>query len=67
MASQSWPYTNVNGNSENAGATVTEAVIDIDLLIVGAGPAGASLACFLGHHGESKHINFLVTQHVTPC
>lgn len=25
--------------------------IDIDYLIVGAGPAGASLACFLGRYG----------------
>ena len=25
-----------------------------DLLIVGAGPAGASLACFLASHGQSQ-------------
>ncbi|KAF7905099.1 uncharacterized protein EAF01_005620 [Botrytis porri] len=49
--SKSWPYTNGNGNAENVGATVTEAIIETDLLIVGTGPAGASLACFLGHHG----------------
>lgn len=24
---------------------------EVDLLIVGAGPAGASLACFLGEYG----------------
>lgn len=28
-------------------------VVKTDLLIVGAGPAGASLACFLASHGES--------------
>ncbi|ESZ97364.1 hypothetical protein SBOR_2248 [Sclerotinia borealis F-4128] len=51
MTYKSWPYTNDNGNTENAGATVvTEGLIETDLLIVGAGPAGASLACFLGHH-----------------
>jgi ribulose 1,5-bisphosphate synthetase/thiazole synthase len=28
------------------------AILETDLLIVGAGPAGASLACFLAQHGE---------------
>lgn len=28
-----------------------QAAIDIDLLIIGAGPAGASLACFLAAYG----------------
>ena len=27
-------------------------VIDVDVLISGAGPAGASLACFLAFHGR---------------
>jgi ribulose 1,5-bisphosphate synthetase/thiazole synthase len=27
-------------------------IVKTDLLIVGAGPAGASLACFLASHGE---------------
>ena len=27
-------------------------VLDVDVLIVGAGPTGASLACFLASHGE---------------
>ncbi|KAM0165343.1 hypothetical protein ACHAPG_000011 [Botrytis cinerea] len=49
--SKTWPYTSDKGNSENIGATVTDAVIETDLLIIGAGPAGAALACFLGHHG----------------
>lgn len=29
------------------------AVIDTDILIVGAGPAGAALASFLGQNGKS--------------
>ncbi|KAJ8067609.1 hypothetical protein OCU04_003219 [Sclerotinia nivalis] len=51
MTSKSWPYTNVNEQSEDVKTTVTDGFIKTDLLIVGAGPAGASLACFLGHHG----------------
>jgi ribulose 1,5-bisphosphate synthetase/thiazole synthase len=27
-------------------------IVETDLLIVGAGPAGAALACFLGQHGK---------------
>jgi ribulose 1,5-bisphosphate synthetase/thiazole synthase len=27
-------------------------ILETDLLIIGAGPAGASLACFLAQHGE---------------
>lgn len=27
-------------------------VVETDLLVVGAGPAGAGLACFLTQHGE---------------
>lgn len=30
-------------------------VIDVDVLISGAGPAGASLACFLASHGRFKY------------
>lgn len=26
-------------------------LLDIDVLIIGAGPSGAALACFLGSHG----------------
>jgi len=29
-----------------------EDILKTDLLIVGAGPAGASLACFLASHGN---------------
>lgn len=31
-------------------------VIEVDVLISGAGPAGASLGCFLASHGKSKSI-----------
>ncbi|RAL64336.1 hypothetical protein DID88_001812 [Monilinia fructigena] len=51
MTSKSWPYTNYDGRPEDVQVQVTEAIVETDLLIVGAGPAGASLACFLGHHG----------------
>ncbi|QSZ32490.1 hypothetical protein DSL72_002068 [Monilinia vaccinii-corymbosi] len=52
MPSQSWPYTtNHNESPEQVGVEETDAIIETELLIVGAGPAGASLACFLGHHG----------------
>jgi ribulose 1,5-bisphosphate synthetase/thiazole synthase len=27
-------------------------IVETDLLIVGAGPAGAALACFLAQHGK---------------
>ena len=29
----------------------TGAVVEVDHLVVGAGPAGASMGCFLGRHG----------------
>ena len=30
--------------------------VDTEFLIVGAGPAGAALACFLGSHGMYLHL-----------
>jgi 2-polyprenyl-6-methoxyphenol hydroxylase-like FAD-dependent oxidoreductase len=33
-----------------------EEIIKTDLLIAGAGPAGAGLACFLAAHGETTPI-----------
>ncbi|CAD6448872.1 7b47a3f9-9fe4-4e3e-b8f1-d79bb70e73c3 [Sclerotinia trifoliorum] len=51
MPSRTWPYTNDNGQSEEFKPKMTDGVIETDLLIVGAGPAGAALACFLAHHG----------------
>lgn len=35
----------------NNSAQVDDHVVDTEFLIVGAGPAGASLACFLGSYG----------------
>ena len=34
-------------------------VVETELLIVGAGPAGAALACFLSYHGKlpSVHVS----------
>lgn len=32
--------------------TYPEMTVDTDFLIVGAGPAGASLGCFLGKYGK---------------
>lgn len=34
-------------------AVIQDEAIDTEFLVVGAGPAGASLACFLGSHGMS--------------
>lgn len=31
-------------------------MMETDLLIVGTGPAGGSLACFLASHGEGWHL-----------
>jgi NADPH-dependent glutamate synthase beta subunit-like oxidoreductase len=28
-------------------------IVETDLMIIGAGPAGASLACFLAQHGRT--------------
>lgn len=36
-------------------------IIETEFLIVGAGPAGASLACFLAYHGIYSH-PFLVVE-----
>lgn len=38
----------MNGHAINGDAS---AATEIDLLVVGAGPAGAALACFLASHG----------------
>ena len=35
----------------NCSARLSDHAVDTEFLIVGAGPAGAALACFLGSHG----------------
>lgn len=56
--------SNLNGQVAAAGqmssnaqpsqpAVIQDEAIDTEFLVVGAGPAGASLACFLGSHGMS--------------
>jgi hypothetical protein len=32
-------------------------VVEVDHLVIGAGPAGASMGCFLGQHGDSYFDN----------
>lgn len=42
----------MSGNGQSSQpAVVQDQAVDTEFLIVGAGPAGASLACFLGSHG----------------
>ena len=48
---------NPEGTTDSYTDTMTriamdEEIVKTDLLIVGAGPAGAALACFLASHGE---------------
>lgn len=44
----------------NNSAQVEDHAIDTEFLIVGAGPAGAALACFLGSHGVFLMIQALL-------
>jgi NADPH-dependent 2,4-dienoyl-CoA reductase/sulfur reductase-like enzyme len=42
-----------DGRPDTAFRKVSEdGIVETDLVIVGAGPAGASLACFLAQHGK---------------
>ncbi len=45
--------TESNGRAPDVVPALSEdlPLVETDLLIVGAGPAGASLACFLASHG----------------
>jgi NADPH-dependent 2,4-dienoyl-CoA reductase/sulfur reductase-like enzyme len=49
-------------NGECEGAFPPRITHETDLLIIGAGPAGASLACFLAQHGmlARAHCSFAV-------
>lgn len=51
MSSKSWPYEDISGNVDDQPSSTSSAIAETDLLIIGAGPAGASLACFLAQHG----------------
>jgi hypothetical protein len=42
----------VNGVKVTGVATESTGELSVDCLIIGTGPAGASLACFLTQHGE---------------
>jgi len=39
-------------NGQSHHESTIDGTIDTEFLIVGAGPAGAALACFLGSYGE---------------
>ncbi len=56
-----------NGLSDGAANGVQNGDSDIevftDYLIVGTGPAGASLACFLTQHGECAICIYLLLRH----
>jgi hypothetical protein len=59
-SSTNLPYTTAitNGYSTSPGGAPDAAgILETDLLIVGAGPAGASLACFLTQHGTRKPVS----------
>lgn len=49
---------------QNAGVT-DSSVIETEFLVVGCGPAGAGLACFLASHGEFELINLLDINYCT--
>ena len=53
------PYSTIDsGATRSVGAEETP--VGTEFLIVGAGPAGAALACFLGSHGMFYCINMAV-------
>src|SRR5699024_5676550 len=47
--------TSPNGQTHHEITTGGDSTINTEFLIIGAGPAGAALACFLGSHGKSKY------------
>ena len=46
--------------SRSCSAPVSDHAVDTEFLIVGAGPAGAALACFLGSYGMFYCISMAV-------
>ncbi|PNY24210.1 2,4-dichlorophenol 6-monooxygenase [Tolypocladium capitatum] len=48
-----WSSTDMpSAAQQNQAQEAQGSLVDTEFLIVGAGPAGASLACFLASHGE---------------
>lgn len=41
----------IMGDFNNEASLSANTTIEVDVLIIGAGPSGASLGCFLGSHG----------------
>lgn len=46
----------MESSAQHSPAPVEDHAVDTEFLIVGAGPAGAALACFLGSHGVFRSI-----------
>lgn len=57
----------VNGASSSSGFSTPSGVktpdvqIEVETLIIGAGPAGAALACFLASHGKQPCLSMPAT------
>jgi NADPH-dependent 2,4-dienoyl-CoA reductase/sulfur reductase-like enzyme len=50
-----YPYAEIKHNGQAPAVLQNGSVnVETDLLIVGAGPAGAALACFLAQNGKSS-------------
>lgn len=50
-----------NGDSQHGQSPPA---ISTDILIIGTGPAGASLACFLALHGQYSFIHCILLKHM---
>jgi NADPH-dependent 2,4-dienoyl-CoA reductase/sulfur reductase-like enzyme len=49
-----YPYAEIKHNGQAPAVLQNGSVtVEADLLIVGAGPAGAALACFLAQNGKN--------------
>lgn len=49
--------TNNESNGTSNSNETPNGIVDTEFLVVGAGPAGAALACFLGSYGEYQGSN----------